>query len=119
MKKSTDDLMNMLKASPDIEDFFRENDDEIFFDSLSRLLDFYRVQKGIKKSEVVQRSCLDRSYAYQLLNGSIKKSPSRDKVIMLCYGLSLDVEETQNVLKRAAAARCIRATPATPSSYIA
>ena len=35
MKKSTDDLMNILKQAPSVDDYFDQNDDEIFFGSLS------------------------------------------------------------------------------------
>lgn len=36
-------------------------------------------------------------YAYQIFSGT--KTPTRDKVLMLCIGFSLAVEETQRLLK--------------------
>ncbi len=39
MKKSTDDLMNILKQSPSVKDYFDQNDSEIFFGSLSEMID--------------------------------------------------------------------------------
>jgi len=48
---------------------------------------------------VVRRSNLNKAYVYQIFLG--KKYPSRDKVIALAFGLGLDAEETQMLLKQA------------------
>jgi len=51
---------------------------------------------GLKKSDVIRSLNLSRSYAYQLFAGL--KKPSRDKVIMLSFGLKLDYDSTQKLL---------------------
>ena len=100
MKKSTDDLMNSLKQAPSVEDYFDENDSEIFFGSLSEMIDYYRIRKGLEKADVWHGSGLTKGYAYEIMSGKSTKNISRDKVIMLCFGLKLTVDEAQQLLKK-------------------
>ena len=100
MKKSTDDLMNILKQSPSVEDCFDENDSEIFFGSLSEMIDYYRTRKGLEKADVWHGSGLTKGYAYEIMSGKSTKNISRDKVIMICFGLKLTVDEAQQLLKK-------------------
>ena len=100
MKKSTDDLMNSLLQSPSVDDYFEENDSEIFFGSLSDLIHHFLARKGLKKAEMVNGSGLNKGYAYEIMSGKTTKNISRDKVIMLCFGLRLTVDEAQQFLKK-------------------
>ncbi|MBQ1475642.1 MAG: hypothetical protein IIZ32_10130 [Ruminococcus sp.] len=97
MKKSTDELLNQLKKKKSIEEFFKENGSELIFDSLSKMIDFFMKQKGLKKADVVRRSMLG-NYAYSIINGN-RKNPERDKLIMLCFGLTLTADEANRLLK--------------------
>lgn len=42
-------------------------------------------------------SQLDRAYVYQIFSG--EKTPSRDKLIAIAFGMNLSDEETQKMLK--------------------
>ncbi len=97
MKKSTDELLKSLRSKHDIEDFFKENASELIFESLSDMIVFYMKSKNLKKSEVVRRSMLG-NYAYNIINGD-RKNPERDKLIMLCFGLTLTADEANRLLK--------------------
>ena len=97
MKKSTDELLNQLKKKKSIEEFFKENGSELIFDSLSKMIDFFMKRKGLKKADVVRRSMLG-NYAYSIINGN-RKNPERDKLIMLCFGLTLTADEANRLLK--------------------
>ena len=97
MKKSTDELLNQLKKKRNNEEFFKENGSELIFDSLSKMIDFFMKQKGLKKADVVRRSMLG-NYAYSIINGN-RKNPERDKLIMLCFGLTLTADEANRLLK--------------------
>lgn len=55
-------------------------------------------KKKLKKSEVINKSNIEKYYAYQIFNGN-KENPSRDKMIMLAFGMGLTVEETRKLLK--------------------
>ena len=100
MKKSTDDLMNSLKQAPSVEDYFDENDDEIFFGALSEMIDYYRTRKGLEKAGVWHDSGLNKGYAYEIMSGKSTKNFSRDKVIIICFGLKLTVDEARQLLKK-------------------
>ena len=100
MKKSTDELMNILRQSKSIDEFFQENDNEIFFGTLNDMIAYFITKKKLKKSDVVDNSGLSKSYAYEILSGKTSKNISRNKVIMLCFGLALSVDEAQQMLKK-------------------
>ena len=56
-------------------------------------------QKNLKRAQVVEDSGVDKAYVYQIFNGD--KKPSRDKLIVIAFGMGLNEEETQRVLKLA------------------
>ena len=94
MKKSTDDLMKILRSKHSVEEYFDENDSEMFFGTLTEMLDFYRLRGGLSKGDVVRGSTIKREYCYELLRGDVSKKPSRDKVIMLCFGYARDTRDS-------------------------
>lgn len=100
MKKSTDELMNILKSKKSVDEYFSENDDEIFFGALGDLINYYIATKKLEKSEVVRKSGMNRGYCYEILSGKKEKNISRDKVIMICFGLGLSIEESEQLLKK-------------------
>jgi transcriptional regulator with XRE-family HTH domain len=51
------------------------------------------------RGQVIRRADLARTYGHQIFNGT--RRPSRDKLIQICFGLGLDVEEAQALLKKA------------------
>lgn len=99
MQKSTEMLMNELKNTDEIADFVTENMDEIHEFSLSEYLKSLLQKYGIEKSDVFKRAEMtDTNYGYELFRSDTKK-PSRDKLIRICIGFPLSIEETQNVLR--------------------
>lgn len=95
--KSTDELNHEIKAATDIEDYLKHNRKNMVTCSLPQFLNLQLTQKGIKKAAVVHGSLLNRAYVYQIFSG--EKTPSRDKLIALAFGLKLSAEETQTMLK--------------------
>ena len=64
------------------------------------LTDFLNEQlrlKDLRERDVVRDSGQSKSYVNQILNG--KKHPSRDILITLSFGLHLDLDDTQRMLK--------------------
>lgn len=99
MRKTTEQLMNELKNARDINDFVEENQEEMLDMSLSeylrQLLDKYQVEKSV----VFRRAKMTESnYGYELFRDDTKKA-SRDKLIQICLGFPLSIEETQEVLR--------------------
>ncbi len=98
MKKTTAELLEILKKQNDPSAFLKAEKDEMLNVSPSAYLNTILEKKGLKKSEVIRRANLDRTYAYQLFSGT-KTNPARDKILMLCLGLGATSEETQRALK--------------------
>jgi len=65
--------------------------------TLSEYLNELVKTKGLKKAEVILQSGLERTYAYQIFSG--KKTPARDKLLALAFGMKLTFDEVQNLLK--------------------
>ena len=99
MAKRTDDITEILKSSESLDDFLKENEGEFVFDKLSDWFEYYLITKKLEKAQVIADSGISREYAYQILKG--EKNPSRDKLIMLCFGLQLNLEQTRRLLRYA------------------
>lgn len=99
MKKTTQELLDMMKGSKNYEDYLNTNRDELsqVLMKIDRALCVLLADKNVKKSDVIAKSGLEIHYAYQIFSGS--KIPTRDKVIMLCFGYPLSPDETQKLLK--------------------
>lgn len=98
MEKSTGELLQILKSKKTYEEFLKEEIGELYFSSIGEYLEMMLTKKKMKKSEAIEKSNLDRNYAYQIFNGN-KKNPSRDKLIMLAIGMGMTIEETRKLLK--------------------
>lgn len=94
---TTAELNHEIKAATDIEDFLTKNKNQMLTCSLSEHLNKLLSQKGINRADVVRGSLLDRAYVYQIFSG--EKTPSRDKLIAIAFGLCLSDEEAQKMLK--------------------
>ena len=99
MKKSTDDILKSLKSKDSLDDFLKENESEFDFDSLCDYIEYHLITNKLSKADVIAASGIGREYGYQIINGTRK--PSRDKLIMLCFGLRLTLEQTQRLLRYA------------------
>ncbi|MGN1158906.1 MAG: hypothetical protein ACI4SE_01800 [Lachnospiraceae bacterium] len=99
MQKSTDELLNELSSSKDIDNFMAENQTELLDITLSEYLRQLLEQYHLEKSKVFRRAKMtDNNYGYELFRDDTKKA-SRDKLIQICIGFPLTIEETQKVLR--------------------
>ena len=89
-------IKNLLKAA-NIEDFLAENQENMLTMNLSEYLMTLLRQKKLKRADVIRDSHLEHAYVYQIFNGT--KKPTRDKLIAIAFGLHLNVEETQRMLR--------------------
>lgn len=97
MKKSTSELLEILKKSPDIPTYT----DRVSGNLIEQLpLHTYLLkileEKQLKRSDVAHVSGLDRGYVYDIFAG--KKTPSRDKLLALCFALRLSDVQVQRLL---------------------
>lgn len=98
MEKSTGELLKILTSKRSYSEFFCEEASELCYTTVAEYLNALISQKKLKKSEIIARSNLDKNYAYQIFNGN-KTNPSRDKVLMLAFGMRLNYDEARNLLK--------------------
>ncbi len=80
-----------------MEDFLTKNQAHMLHHTLSDHLQALLSKKQLSRAEVVHGSQLDRAYVYQIF--SAEKTPSRDKLIALSFGLHLTDDETKKMLK--------------------
>lgn len=88
-----------MKSSGNYTEYYSKNSKSMGGDhmKIDRALNILLTEKQLTKAEVIARSGIETHYAYQIFSGL--KSPTRDKVLMLCVGFGLTVEETQQLLK--------------------
>jgi len=95
--RKTDELLSIISKSHDIDRFLDSHGCEFIEVNIAEYLNAIIKEKKLVKSNVVKASGLDRVYAYQILNGT--RTPSRDKLILLAFGMKLNFEEIQKLLK--------------------
>ncbi len=108
MKKKTEELINELTVSDDIGEFLAGNKEELVTMSLSECLNELLHKYQMDKSKIFHRAKMsENNYGYELFKDDSKK-PSRDKLIKLCFGFPLTIEDTTKVL------RCGKVSPLYP-----
>ena len=101
MKKSTTQLLDLLKSTKNLDKYFEENAEEFTELKPYELLNEIIKNKNINKTELIKKTCIERNYAYQILSGT--KTPSRDKLLMFCFGLEMSIDEIQHFLLKCSA----------------
>ena len=96
--KTTDELMNEIKSKR-LDRYLEANSSEFTEITLHEYICNIIKEKGLQKSKVVARSGLNRIYAYQIFAG--KRMPSRDKLISVGFGLQLDLDGMDKLLRQA------------------
>ena len=97
--KTTEELSNTLKqirSKDDFESFITTNEETINLVSFSEYMEQYINNNNFSKSEIIHSSLINRTYAYQVLQGT--KRPSRDKVVALCLACKMKLEEVTKCL---------------------
>ena len=97
--KNTDELFVELREGNDVKNYLRQNRDE-FVRPLSEYLGSLLAQKNLSKQAVIEKSGIQREYAYHIFSG-LKKNPSRQKILALAFAMNLTLEETQYLLRYA------------------
>ena len=102
-EKSTDDLSQELMVESDIDSYIKENQPYFVDRSITELLSELYDHQNISKAELARRASMSEVYLHQLFSG--RRKPSRDKLLCLCIGMELTIDETQRLLKDAAYAQ--------------
>ncbi len=94
---STRELTQKLKDLNDFEDVMTNSSSDFIARPLPEALADLLKEKGITRSEVIKKSMINTIYGQQIFSGS--RTPSRDKLILLAFGMNLSFEETNLLLK--------------------
>ena len=94
-RKSTDELLTILKEKKNYDDFLEECSNEIIY-SISTYLNSF--MKDTTVSALSKNSGLSESYLYKLLEGK-RCNPSRDTLLQICFGLGLDLDQCNSLMR--------------------
>ena len=98
MKKNTSDLQTELFAAPNLSCFLSANHEQFVEENFASMLQDLFVKSELSKAALAKRALTSEVYLYKIFSG--ERTPSRDRTICICYGLSATLEETQDLLKR-------------------
>ena len=99
MTDKTGDLMNKLSSTDTPEDLNRYLEEirnkypKDFSSYIKAILD----QKGMSIADMQKKSGVDRTYIYQIMDGS--KRPGRDKIIAIAIACEMNLSECQRALE--------------------
>ena len=91
----TDELLDRLLSSDTPEAYLTRM--RPVKQTLPEYLDSLLAEKGVKKSKVIEEAGLNKTFGYQIFEGT--RTPGRDNAIMLALGMRCTLRETQRLLK--------------------
>ncbi len=97
--KETSDLSRELMEMADLDVYLRENRDVFAERSPAELLTQIYEKQRLSKAELARRAGMSEVYLHQVFSG--RRNPSRDRLICICIGMEITLEETQTLLKQA------------------
>lgn len=95
----TDNLNTELMSPSPLDTYLKEHSDEFLDMDIAQLLDQLYQKKSITKAELARRASISEVYLHQVFSG--RRKPSRDRLLCLCIGLGVELDEVQTLLKRA------------------
>ena len=96
MTTITEELLQKLKASTNLESFFEQYENKFLPESLPEYLNQLLNLKELKLSNIAKDSGVGE-YTYKIFNGV--RFPSRDILISIGFGMKLSLEEMQLLLR--------------------
>lgn len=97
IKKSTQELLKILTSGVKLSDYYEKYENELYDIKLADYLELILKEKELKKADVIKNAQLERTYGYQLFNGT--RTPSRNSLLCIGVGMKLNLDEMQALLK--------------------
>ncbi|MBP5159392.1 MAG: hypothetical protein ILP10_03740 [Lachnospiraceae bacterium] len=97
---TTNELWGKLFGAPQVGTYLDEAGDNLL-PEFSEYIKALTLAKGEREEAVIRRGGIESSYGHRLFKGA--RNPSRDTVLQLAFGLELDSDGTQQLLKVARA----------------
>lgn len=102
-KKDTDNLHLDLMSSTDLSKFLENNEENFISESITEILNRVFSEQEISKAALAKRSGMSEIYLHQIFAG--RRTPSRNRLLCLCYGLGVSLEKTQELLRECGCAQ--------------
>lgn len=97
--KNTDQLRQELMSGNDLGRVLSDNQESFWTQDLQGRLHAMFQRQKLTKTVLAKRSGISEVYLHQVFSG--RRTPSRDRLLCLCFGLGATVEETQELLRHA------------------
>lgn len=91
-----DNIVNFINNEKELHEYLSKTISNNVNLDFIEYLDKLREEKKISKADLINNADINRTYGYQILNGS--KSPSRDKILKICLSGKFTIEETNRLL---------------------
>ena len=98
MGTCTQNLLNLLNNAKNIDTILKQSSSDFIDKPLCSALAELLEQKGLTRSQAIKNSMLNTIYGQQIFAGS--KTPSRDKLITIIFGMGLTFDEAEALLKQ-------------------
>lgn len=102
-EKDTVDLSRGLMREANLDTYLAQNESAFSDQDITALLTKLYKRTGLSKAALARQAGMSEVYLHQVFSG--RRKPSRDRLLCICVGMGADLEETQQILKRAAYAR--------------
>ena len=93
-------MMDSLENAKSFSDYYQKHKGKLVDRSFHQILNELIAEKGMSVADVIRGSGLTKPYVHKIFNGKTNK-PSRDKLIALGFGLKLNSDELNELLKTA------------------
>lgn len=98
-RKNTDQLQQELMTGNDLNRVLSDNDASFQQHDLQETLQALFERRSISKTMLAKQSGISEVYLHQVFSG--RRTPSRNRLLCLCFGLEATVDETQELLRHA------------------
>jgi hypothetical protein len=90
-------LLGEIFEADNLEQYMKQRIEPLGFPTLPEHLKELCSERSAVPDQIIVRAGIERTYGHQIFNG--RKRPSRDKVLQLAFGLVLDFDGTQKLLR--------------------
>ena len=98
-RKNTDQLQQELMTGNDLDRVLADNDSSFQGYALQERLQALFQRREISKTGLARQSGISEGYLHQGFSG--RRTPSRNRLLCLCFGLGASVDEAQDLLRHA------------------
>ncbi len=96
--KNTSQLLQELKKCAHFSDFVNNHGGDLQYSEFSETLNRIYNTQGRTKAEIARAAGTSEAYLYQIFSGV--RIPSRNRLLCICIGMQIEIEDAQILLKQ-------------------